>query len=361
MLAAIEAPRMFASMVLVCASPRYLDDAGYIGGFTQIEIDTLLRALRDDYAAWSAAMAPVFMGNRRRPALAEELLSSFRQTDPGIAAQFATAIFNSDYRAELPKVPAECLIVQCEQDPVVPVAVSKYLSEQISHSRLETIATDGHFPHMSAPDRLVEKIRQFVNPPLRRSGGRRLGRAREAARWPMATGASDISSSAWVTPPVWDEEGRAQHEDLLLMRVGELWAQLGRFDMCALSIESWLDGGSHDAAPEPLLNVRTRGSAIRALLKRRGVAPRVVAEFEAIDEELGLVLSRHEIAARNCAIVPAFGQLPTGNPRDWYEFNSVSDGELLFFIDAIERDILAAASLYIRLADFAAFLGRTRN
>jgi hypothetical protein len=140
-----------------------------------------------------------------------------------------------------------------------------------------------------------------------------------------------------------------------------LWAQLGRYDMCALSIESWLAEGSHDAVAEPPLNVRTRGSAIRALLKRRGVAPRAVAEFEAIDEELRIVLSRHEIAARNCATVPAFGEVPAGNPRDWYEFSSVSDGELLFFIDAIERDILAAASLYIRLADLAAFLGRTRN
>jgi hypothetical protein len=57
-------------------------------------------------------------------------------------------------------------------------------------------------------------------------------------------------------------------------------------------------------------------------------------------------------------VVPAFelsatSSLPA-NPRDWYEYESASDRKLLFFIEAVERDILSVASLYIRLSNFAA-------
>jgi sigma-B regulation protein RsbQ len=62
---------------------------GYRGGFSRADIDELLDSLDSNYLGWSAAMAPVIMGNPERPELADELASSFCRTDPAIARVFA--------------------------------------------------------------------------------------------------------------------------------------------------------------------------------------------------------------------------------------------------------------------------------
>src|SRR4051812_43161474 len=62
-LAAAEAPERFGSLVLVGPSPRYIDDGDYVGGFARADIDELLTSLDSNYLGWSAAMAPVIVGN----------------------------------------------------------------------------------------------------------------------------------------------------------------------------------------------------------------------------------------------------------------------------------------------------------
>ena len=56
----------FAALVLVAPSPRYVDDDGYLGGFTEADIEDLLGSLDRNYLGWSSTMAPVIMGNTDR-------------------------------------------------------------------------------------------------------------------------------------------------------------------------------------------------------------------------------------------------------------------------------------------------------
>lgn len=360
LLASIEDPAMFESLVLLSASPRYINDKRYAGGFTQQAILTMLRDLRTDYGDWSQNIAPVFMGNAHRPELADELLRSFRRTDPEIVADFATAIYTSDWRTELSKVKASCLVIQCEADPFVPLGVGRYLSSQIPGAQFETIPTDGHFPHLSAPERVVESIRQFVSlKPLSRSN-RIPSPAAGPAQDPHRGGSLglNILGGIWSRrpPSLADQQGRAQLEELLLQRAGELMAHLGRYDMHALALETWLRSSLGEIASRQPAMLRTRGAHIKALLQRTAVEGQLVLEFEAIDRELVALLSRHEIAAKNMAIVPALAlhaNRPPPYPKEWYEFDAASDQELLFFIDAIERDVLAVAALCLRLCHFA--------
>ena len=88
-LAVIADPDRFAKLVMIGPSPRYIDDDGYCGGFSAADIDEMLESLSSNYLGWSAAMAPVIMGNPDRPRLGEELTSSFCRTDPEIARRFA--------------------------------------------------------------------------------------------------------------------------------------------------------------------------------------------------------------------------------------------------------------------------------
>jgi sigma-B regulation protein RsbQ len=161
-LASLKAPGMFSKLVLVGPSPRYIDDDGYIGGFSADQISELLEGLADNHMGWSAAMAPAIMGNPDRPELGEELTNSFCRTDPEIALQFARTTFMSDNRADLSKVTTEALILQCSDDIIASEQVGEYVQQHIPRSRILYLKASGHCPNLSAPAEVVEAIRSFV-------------------------------------------------------------------------------------------------------------------------------------------------------------------------------------------------------
>jgi sigma-B regulation protein RsbQ len=166
-LAVAREPERFAGLVLLCPSPRYVDDAGYRGGFSQADIDELLDSLDSNYLGWSAAMAPVIMGNPERPELAEELANSFCRTDPVIARAFARTTFTSDNRSDLARVTVPTLVLQCSNDAIAPPEVGEFVRAQIPGSRLVTLAATGHCPQLSAPDATLAAIASFAGVPAR--------------------------------------------------------------------------------------------------------------------------------------------------------------------------------------------------
>lgn len=161
-LASIARPDLFSTLVLVSPSPRYIDDDGYVGGFAAADIDELLDYLAENQMGWAAAMAPTIMGNADRPELAQELETSFCRTDPAIAAAFARVTFTSDNRADLAKVRARTLVLQCRDDAIAPIQVGDYVHRAIVGSELVVLAATGHCPNLSAPDQVSAAIRAFV-------------------------------------------------------------------------------------------------------------------------------------------------------------------------------------------------------
>jgi sigma-B regulation protein RsbQ len=161
-LAAERAPELFERLVLVGPSPRYVDDAGYVGGFAREDIDELLESLDSNFLGWSSAMAPVIMGNPDRPELGEELRNSFCRTDPDIAARFARVTFLSDNRADLAGVRIPTLILQSREDAIAPPAVGDFVHREIAGSTLVVLDATGHCPNLSAPDETVAAIRAFL-------------------------------------------------------------------------------------------------------------------------------------------------------------------------------------------------------
>jgi sigma-B regulation protein RsbQ len=152
----------FENMVLIGPSPRYINDGDYIGGFTAEHIGELLDFLSENYMGWSAAMAPTIMGNPERPELAEELTNSFCRTDPEIAKAFARVTFMSDNRADLARVKARTLILQCSEDIIAPSEVGDYVHRHIAGSKLVIMNATGHCPNLSAPAETIAAIRAFV-------------------------------------------------------------------------------------------------------------------------------------------------------------------------------------------------------
>jgi sigma-B regulation protein RsbQ len=161
-LAAARDPARFGALVLVGPSPRYIDDDGYVGGFSRTDIDELLQSLESNYLGWSAAMAPAIMGNPERPELGSELANSFCRTDPAIAEHFARVTFLSDNRDDLGLVDVPTLILQCSDDIIAPPAVGDYVHARMANSVLVRLKAIGHCPNLSAPDETTAAIQDFL-------------------------------------------------------------------------------------------------------------------------------------------------------------------------------------------------------
>src|SRR6202451_1739931 len=161
-LAAIAEPERFRQLILIGPSPRYIDDAAYRGGVSESGIDELLESLESNSLGWSAAMAPVIMGNPDRPELGQELTNSFCRTDPQAARVFARTTFLSDNRSDLARVTVPTLILQCSSDVIAPPEVGDYVRAHIPASTLVTLPATGHCPHLSAPEATLAAIRSFA-------------------------------------------------------------------------------------------------------------------------------------------------------------------------------------------------------
>lgn len=161
-LAAVAEPELFAKLVLVGPSPRYLNDADYVGGFSVADINDMLESLESNYLGWSSVMAPAIMGRPDRPELGQELTESFCQTDPAIARQFARVTFLSDNRADLPVVTTPTLVLQCSDDVIAPISVGEFVRDRMPNASMVLLNATGHCPNLSAPEETAAAIERFV-------------------------------------------------------------------------------------------------------------------------------------------------------------------------------------------------------
>jgi sigma-B regulation protein RsbQ len=161
-LASLQQPALFSKLVLIAASPCYINDGEYVGGFASETIDSLVSLLQKNFRAWADVITPVIMRNESRPELEAELNKSFCATDPEIAKHFAKVTFLSDHRADMKGVVTETLLLQCSDDSIAPLSVGRFLADAMVNSELVTLDASGHCPHVSHPRETGEAIRKYL-------------------------------------------------------------------------------------------------------------------------------------------------------------------------------------------------------
>jgi len=162
-MASINQPGIFDSMVLIAPSARYINDTDYVGGFELRDMNDIIDTMESDYAGWANFIAPVIMKNAgQRPELANELENRFCDNDHEINKRFARLTFYSDSRHELIKVTVPTLILQCSEDAIAPETAGIYIYENITGSRYIKMQAIGHCPHMSHPKETVRLIQDYL-------------------------------------------------------------------------------------------------------------------------------------------------------------------------------------------------------
>lgn len=161
-LSAIRAPECFSKIITIGASPRYLNDVDYYGGFTISDIRDTYDAIQNNQTEWAASFSKIAMQNQHKPKLAEEFAKKLSEIPIDLAITVLHSIFQTDYREEVSKLELPTLIIQSKNDVFVPAQVAEFLHQKIINSKLVTIDASGHLPHVSAPDSLVSAILDFL-------------------------------------------------------------------------------------------------------------------------------------------------------------------------------------------------------
>ncbi len=132
--------------MLVGPSARYLDDEGYVGGFSRSDIDDLLETMDSNHLGWQDPLSGLVMANAERPELKQELEAAFCRNRPDIARHFAGVTFLGDNRDDLAGVTIPTLVVQTRHDAIAPVTAGQLVHDRIEGSRLVMIEGYGHCP-----------------------------------------------------------------------------------------------------------------------------------------------------------------------------------------------------------------------
>lgn len=163
LLAGLLEPGLFQKQVLVSASPHYLNEVGYAGGFARADAEQVIQAVASDYVAWVKSVVPMAVGDDPERSTTEQVIEYYAQVAPPIAVHMFRTILFSDVRSELARVRAPTLILQASQDAFVPKAVATYMQAQIPDAQLHVLSgAGGHFPHLGAPTAVLTAIQDFL-------------------------------------------------------------------------------------------------------------------------------------------------------------------------------------------------------
>ena len=118
--------------------------ADYFGGFSQQDLNELYSAITQDFSNWLNHFARLAMANADKPSMAQKLSESIQTIPQEQILTTVCAIFQSHYRDEVKKLDKRTLLIQTQDDVIVPLAVAEYLSSAIPDSQISIIPAQGH-------------------------------------------------------------------------------------------------------------------------------------------------------------------------------------------------------------------------
>ncbi|CAA7408837.1 unnamed protein product [Spirodela intermedia] len=161
-IASIKRPDLFRRLILLGASPRYLNSEDYEGGFERPHVEALFTSIESNFQTWARAFVGLVVG-QDHPSEAAKFCKSLLRMGSDVALAMARVIFLSDLREVLHSVAVPCTVVNGTRDVVVPTSVSSYIQTRIkSEAALELLDFNGHFPQLTAHKALVNAIERLL-------------------------------------------------------------------------------------------------------------------------------------------------------------------------------------------------------
>lgn len=162
LLAALDRPQIFDRLILLGASPRYLEDESYPEGLAREDMTAMFEVIAADFKSWARDFAPIMVARPADHSTTRIFAESMRRMRPDIALATWQTVMNSDFRNVLDRCRVPTSVLQTADDPAVPAAAAEYLRDHIPDCRMEILPTAGHLPHLTDPDLVLAALRRHV-------------------------------------------------------------------------------------------------------------------------------------------------------------------------------------------------------
>jgi pimeloyl-ACP methyl ester carboxylesterase len=138
-------PARVQALVLYGTAARALQAPGYSSGYTEERAQSFTDALVRDWGTGRAVGGVHIQGVPDEPE-ARRFLAEFERSacTPQMVAEIEKRNFEMDVRSILPTISAPTLVMHCARDPLVPVALGRYLGDRIPAARYVEIDGDFH-------------------------------------------------------------------------------------------------------------------------------------------------------------------------------------------------------------------------
>ncbi|PKI92203.1 alpha/beta hydrolase [Actinomycetales bacterium SN12] len=161
-LASIRRPDLFSQLIMICPSPRYVNDGDYVGGFDRQDVLDLLSAIEANQPGWAASLAPAVTAREDLPEVTERVRDLFATTAHDVATHFARVVFFSDVRHRLSEISVPTTVLQSVGDIICPPHIGAYLQERIPTCDLVRLDSAGHFVHLTDSELVADQIRRAL-------------------------------------------------------------------------------------------------------------------------------------------------------------------------------------------------------
>lgn len=163
--AALRHPARVNGLVLVGATPKFVQSPDWSAGMLPEVFAGFAGSLRQDYRGTLQRFLSLQGGSDEtgRTLIKRLRYKLFAHGEPSPQALTGglAILEHSDLRPRLPEIDAPTLIVQGTHDRLVSPSAGEFLARQIRGARLLSVAGAGHAPFLSQPDAFLAALRGF--------------------------------------------------------------------------------------------------------------------------------------------------------------------------------------------------------
>ncbi len=164
--AAQRYPQAVAKLVLVGATPKYVQSPDWPHAMSVTVLEQFSQNLEQDYAATLERFLSLQMAAGEDRGVLRRLRDEmFRHGEPTTAAlhEGLRLLREEDRRAALPGIAVPALVIHGERDRITPVGAAQFLAAQLPHGQLELVPRAGHALFLSHPSLFLEKLKDFIH------------------------------------------------------------------------------------------------------------------------------------------------------------------------------------------------------
>jgi len=166
LVAAARYPQEVTRLVLVGATPKYVQAPDWREAMSPTVLDQFTRNLAQDYPGTLERFLTLQMAageDRNVLRRLREEMFRYGEAPVDTLLQGLELLKNEDRRAQVSGITSPTLILHGDRDRFVPLKAAQYLAAHIPNARLDVFAGSGHAPFLSHPEQFVQKLKDFIH------------------------------------------------------------------------------------------------------------------------------------------------------------------------------------------------------